>query len=384
MGGARGAKKSRPHAWASRRLRPAVFRVAKHLYTNRRLTPAYDVLDRVLAVPAVNRVARVMWERYVAIRPQRIAVHITERCNLACAYCYVDHSRASLSITDWLEVVDRGIDELGAYFVQVLGGEPLLHPRFFWFIEQLVSRRLIVAINTNGTLLDDRTVERLLRLDPMIMFYFNFDCREAYQTLAGPGADYNLVFANLLRTRRAGFFTAVFLTVTRLNYPHVESFLDMLDAHDIRYVIERCLPVGSDSHHIEVSPAEWSALMERLSRSGRIPSPNRVFARMTGSTCQDYGRILYISSTGEVLPCAFAPDSLSVGNVTRETMTVLWNRVLSRREAWHRLPDDCRGCEHENVCGGGCKTHAFLATGRLDARDPLCHNRAVPPTVLGL
>ena len=65
-------------------------------------------------------------------------------------------------------------------------------------------------------------------------------------------------------------------------------------------------------------------------------------------------------------------------------MKELWTAMLDLRETWGRIPVECMSCRHQDTCGGGCKTHAFIKSGTFDARDPLCSHNRVPPTVMGL
>ena len=317
-------------------------------------------------------------------RPQRLALHINSACNLSCSYCYADKSLEALPAERWLELVDEGMRSLGLDFVQILGGEPLLHPQLPAFLDALHQRRLMVAINTNGTLLTDAWLERLRPRRRRLLFFVNFDRQEGYTASTGRSDLYHRVLADIRRWSAASMQVQVFLTVTRDNAEAIPALVEMFDAMGVGSVVERCLPVHPQLRAMEVRRGQWQRLLEVLDARGMMNSPNRLFGEREGRSCMDYGRIIYLLQDGTAIPCAFAPRELSIGNVQRDSLATIWQRMQAEKERWHVLPDECGACDHATSCGGGCKTHAWLEHRRFDRRDPLCDGQGPPPTVVGL
>ncbi len=97
--------------------------------------------------------------------PRCISLTITNTCNLRCKMCgqwseegYMhgrkEQSEQAMSLTDWKRVVD----ELAEHRIASLllrGGEPFLFPGIIELIEYILSHRIFVAIDTNGTMLKD-------------------------------------------------------------------------------------------------------------------------------------------------------------------------------------------------------------------------------------
>jgi MoaA/NifB/PqqE/SkfB family radical SAM enzyme len=85
------------------------------------------------------------------------------RCNLSCTYCneYDDFSKP-VPTEQMLRRVDR-LGDLGTSVVTISGGEPLLHPDLDDIIRQLVKRRIVSGLITNGYLLTADRIERLNR-----------------------------------------------------------------------------------------------------------------------------------------------------------------------------------------------------------------------------
>lgn len=108
-----------------------------------------------------------------------LSLLVAQTCNMRCIYCYADHgdyggdrsglmSRdTALAAIDWLLEASGDRDEV---VVRFFGGEPLLNmPVVRAATEHALAaaekrgKRVVFEINTNGTLLDDQTVDFLAR-----------------------------------------------------------------------------------------------------------------------------------------------------------------------------------------------------------------------------
>ena len=95
-----------------------------------------------------------------------LTLHLTDRCNLACRYCYQRHGAADMSF----DTAARAVDTLatgrnpGVIF---FGGEPLLRKDLiFDLIDRCETRepnRFHYKVTTNGTLLDESFLEEACR-----------------------------------------------------------------------------------------------------------------------------------------------------------------------------------------------------------------------------
>ena len=123
------------------------------------------------------RMAEVSDHLYSKAAARRIPIsgtfELTPLCNFACRMCYVRktpeqvkaHDRPMLTYDDWLRIAREGREQ-GMLFLLLTGGEPLLWPRFWELYEKLVDMGMLVAINTNGSLIDDEAIERFKRRPP--------------------------------------------------------------------------------------------------------------------------------------------------------------------------------------------------------------------------
>ena len=116
---------------------------------------------------AVSRNIHGLWQmlKAVASTDHPLLAHLIpiRRCNLACTYCneYDDFSKP-VPTERMLRRVDK-LGELGTSVVTISGGEPMLHPDLDDIIRQLVRRRIVSGLITNGYLLTADRIQRLNR-----------------------------------------------------------------------------------------------------------------------------------------------------------------------------------------------------------------------------
>lgn len=96
--------------------------------------------------------------------PELIYLKITGRCNFHCEHCDIWRTQASddLSLEDWKSIIKKIKTNFSELSVTLSGGEPLLYKDFWPLIEILKSENVQVNLNTNGSLINDENLERLL------------------------------------------------------------------------------------------------------------------------------------------------------------------------------------------------------------------------------
>lgn len=100
------------------------------------------------------------WYKYKELplsKRNTLQVFITNRCNLKCDGCFARNvmtdNDKDISIVEFQDAVSNSIEK-GAEQINILGGEPLLHPNIISFCYFLCNRNIKTTIYTNGTLLN--------------------------------------------------------------------------------------------------------------------------------------------------------------------------------------------------------------------------------------
>jgi wyosine [tRNA(Phe)-imidazoG37] synthetase (radical SAM superfamily) len=129
------------------------------------------VLDSVTGVRSLGDIG--FGGRLHVQLPSQVIVDVTEKCNLSCTHCASAafrrsglYSGAMLSTelnTKLCEEVGQYGQGITRYLRYAASGEPLLHPQIDQMLADAVrTSGSLVTLTTNGTLLDDARIERLL------------------------------------------------------------------------------------------------------------------------------------------------------------------------------------------------------------------------------
>lgn len=160
-------------------------------------------------------------------------------CNFSCQMCYVrktekevkEHPRKMLQLEQWMKIAEEA-HQSGMLYLLLTGGEPLLWLDFWELYEKLVNMGFLVSINTNGSLLDKKTVERLKKLPPRrvnITLYGASD--ETYEKLCNVKGVFSKVDQGIMELKKAGIQVKLNCSLTPSNAEDLEEM--------VRYAKER-------------------------------------------------------------------------------------------------------------------------------------------------
>ena len=100
-------------------------------------------------------------------------LELTPLCNMNCDMCFVRLSPQELqkqqgrlrSGEEWISLAEE-MRRAGTLFILLTGGEPLLHPDFRDIYITLKKMGMILTVNTNGTLIDEKWADFFARYKP--------------------------------------------------------------------------------------------------------------------------------------------------------------------------------------------------------------------------
>jgi len=163
-------------AWALRQLRSGrtqdqvSYRYAKR--TGASLGRAAHLIERFaeeatgFIIPAPRAPYRGRAHYLQPDRLKEVWLHVTDRCNLACRHCLVSSgpNRSDGTPAEALRRFIRAGRDLGAETFYLTGGEPLLRRDLPELLGEVMDCGATAVVMTNGTLLDDELVSRLVAL----------------------------------------------------------------------------------------------------------------------------------------------------------------------------------------------------------------------------
>ncbi len=329
--------------------------------------------------------------------PFLISWNITKRCNLKCRHCYLDASElegnAELSREDARTVVDE-IAGLNPHAMLILtGGEPLMREDCLELGEYASGKGITVVLGTNGMLLDDKTVGRIVKsgikgvgisLDSAGPAY-----HDGFRGL--PGA-WERTDSGIDALRKHGLDFNIQITVTKDNLSEITPLIEYAikkGARAINVFFLVCTGRGQDM--VDITPRQYEQALALLVEKARFyedrimvrarcaPHFLRIAQKMEpespllkGATsgCIAGTGYMRITPEGSVTPCPYIPTQ--AGNIMEDGLVRIWEEggVFSalRTRVYNGR---CKDCEHNEICGG-CRARALAVASDIMGEDSWC------------
>lgn len=164
-------------------------------------------------------------------------IHLTQRCNLRCKYCYENKNENEISFKSIQQLIDNEINEKRDYTVLIFyGGEPLLRKDLIYdTIDYIKSKKskttFYFGMTTNGTLLDEQFIEYIARNNFLNIAYSFDGSRETQNlnrvTLEGEGT-FDIVENNAKKLLKSHKNVVAMVVVTKNNINKLKDNIEYL------------------------------------------------------------------------------------------------------------------------------------------------------------
>ena len=310
-------------------------------------------------------------------------IETTFRCNLRCAHCYVSQpAGARVAQDDELSLarLTRLLDELaeaGCLFLTFSGGEPLLRADFPDLYRHAIRAGLVVSVFTNGTLLNEATVDLFDEWRPDYVEVSLYGMTPAtYERVTQVPGSYARCIAGIERVRARGIalrLKTMALTWNVHEMAEMERFTQSLgvpfrydgqlnpriDCGASRYRELQLVPEALVALDIERAE-RWDEMRRTLDpvREARPMELTAVYGCAAGRTT------FSVDARGRLLLC---PLSRRGGYDLRTgTFAEGWRESLSRaRERHWQSASPCRRCSLMALCDS-CPGANELETGDVE------------------
>jgi MoaA/NifB/PqqE/SkfB family radical SAM enzyme len=165
--------------------------------TEAKQAPSAGSTGKLIALGVKDSLAPIQYKLFgtkgaLGCKPTKVNIEITYRCCLRCQMCdkWRENGEGELSVEQWIAVIDDLNGWLSGFRLTVTGGEPLMKPGIWEFLEHCCGLGLPTTLVTNGYLLGKKQLERLaqLRLAQVSLSVDGID-REKHDSIRGvPGA----------------------------------------------------------------------------------------------------------------------------------------------------------------------------------------------------
>lgn len=335
--------------------------------------------------------------RVVEAVPHVVAWNLTERCNLACAHCYIaagpwQEQEGELSLAECRRIADQILELNPSPLFVLSGGEPLVRDDLEDFARHAKDRGATVVVGTNGTGLTAERIESLkdAGVTGFALSVDSLDPRYHDRFRHGDGALAQTLGA-AERIREAGLDFLVQTTVTKGNRHELRDLAAWAAraeamCFNVYFLVETGRGVGMQGLPPESNDEVLRELVEMgeeyrgrmMVRSKCQPQIMRhVHERTPDAPLAQYATrcpcgIQYcrITPEGKVTPCPYTPEV--AGDLRETSFRDIWEgSEVFRRLREGELGGKCGRCEYRVVCGG-CRARAHARKGDLLAEDDTC------------
>ena len=286
--------------------------------------------------------ARVHHQRTGHPRASTSTLQITGKCQADCKHCsaarHMYKGRPDLPTEVWKNIL-RQIEDLGVVNIVFTGGEPLLRPDIFELVSWVRKDESNAMMFTNGLLLDDEHVKRLVDAG-LFSVNVSIDSADpaAHDAMRKVPNCFDKAIAGLQRAKDAGLVVGIstYATPEGLHNGDVNRMIQLavdVGAHELtifdvvptgRLLQEHAANLLSDADKDELMKIEeeWNVQrnLPHIITQAHVNGPK-------GAGCYAGWFQFYMTAYGDMMPCDFTP--LTVGNATEEPVEALWNRLIA-------------------------------------------------------
>jgi len=307
-------------------------------------------------------------------------------CNRKCLYCFsnlADKKDKQMSL-DNLTLICDFLERSKKRKINILGGEPTLHPQFDLFLEYLVSRGFVIHVFSNGMIPHStlKAIETLIShrqlTQQRLKFIINVN-EERYRTQKENRMQ-NRTFQRLHDLSTLSF--NIFETDCRLDFLK-DLIIKKELIHEIRLGLAAPIP-GKGNRFL--STRDYRLTAKKISAFSSICQENAIDLVFDCGfplcifTDEEMGK-LYKNKTQLKFVCHPIPDIDPDLNVTHcfplsgyfpqkltrfrdlNEIHFYFHSLLSKNNSFSGILDTCGECQYRlrSMCAGGCKGHSILS-----------------------
>ncbi len=338
-------------------------------------------------------------------------LHLTDRCNLRCGYCYLPHVREDMSPETGYAAIDATFrSAIANNFKQIklkyAGGEPLL--RFPLIVElhryaQSQAQKYGIDVNgvvlSNGTLLTAEMIEMLKSLSLRLMISLDGlgNYHDNHRPYAGGRGSFNDVSNGVDVALANGLVPNISVTVSSRTVEGLPELMAWLLERELPFSLNFYRENELSASRIDMQLDEQKIIngMKAAFQVVENNLPRRGFlggiidrANLSAShthTCGVGQNYLVFDQNGQVAKCQMHIRKPITNVHVADPLAVIRADQIGIQNLSVEEKQGCKTCEWKHWCTGGCSLATYQATGRYDVKSPNCNiYKALFPEALRL
>ncbi|MGQ9571306.1 MAG: SPASM domain-containing protein [Thermodesulfovibrionales bacterium] len=302
---------------------------------------------------------------------QYIQLYPTMKCNLSCSFCFNRKNDfiEDISISDF-ELLVNLFSDIGIKEVDILGGEPTLHPELNQMLCLLYIKKMKTMISTNGILVSSlKEISKRYNSDH-IKIGVSINTNSINEELHNYIVTYKPFLKSICTKKRLiseGIEKYLLFSDIKIHL----IFMDVLHKDDLK----NSLPFYKYFQRLSYLK-NFHKNINGVFCSGFIPDlenyPILQYVRCPAGTTK-----LSVMPDGSVYPCYlfFRNKEFKLGNIFIDDFKKIWqNPILDFFRRFEKNNCVNTKCNLFSVCHGGCPAVSFMISKNLNAPDPRCLN----------
>ncbi len=325
-------------------------------------------------------------------------LHVTDQCNLRCAYCYLPHQAVSMARPVGFKIIDAVFRSAARHPVpqvklKYAGGEPLLQFQKVVDWQRYALERagragvdLQAVVLSNGTLLNAAHLRQLKALQMGLMISLDGlgPTHDAQRLNAQGGVTSGRVLQSIELALQAGLTPEISITVSRKSAPGLATLVAWLLDRSLPFSLNFYRPNDLATDGLGLTGEGQGTILAGILAAyrvieDRLPAASLLAAladranlgvahRRVCGVGQNY---LVFDAQGRIHRCqmqmndpiadADADDPLAA---VRSSIQNFQNPPVEQTQ--------CAACAWRYFCAGGCHWATYRQTGRYDAPSPYC------------
>lgn len=349
--------------------------------------------------------------------PWNVSWQICAECNLRCKHCFFEGNESlynhllDLPTEKIFSMIDELANDFSIVNLTITGGEPFLRKDIFEILEKIKSKNIVLYIQTNATLINEKMAERLSKIlnNNLDCIQVSLDgaCEEYYSKIRGKGW-FNRSINGIKNLRKYSIPVTVNTTILSTNLDNLLDIYKLCTTLDIqKFSLTRFVPVNKsqlylipeaqklfktlasiidyeqehisnvrlDLHAIKffdlVATQDLRNIVDIYLKENSVKYP----VLCENVSCHIHN-ILYINCDGLVSFCFRANDkAMALGDAKQESLFDIWERRDKNLFFQPRLKSNmlCAKCKYFSFCKGGCMVSAYLEYNNFEYPDGMCY-----------
>ena len=305
-------------------------------------------------------------------RPSYIQFYPTLNCNYSCSFCFNRKLPAlkDIDVNEFHNIL-LILKHFGIDHIDMLGGEPCLHPDLLRLIDLIDHNGLKTTISTNGTNIDLLTAISETYPKKTIRIGVSLNSEKVSDDLHTFIVTFKPTLKSIYSKQRILHKSCE----AYMGIPGIEYFLlylDIMNKNDVK----RGVPFDRFYNDI-LKLKKTFGNIDGVFCSGFIPDliryPELEFVRCPAGTTK-----LSLLPNGDMYPCYlfFQFAEFRLGNILADDFDAIWHHpILNHFRTFKKNNCPKTSCSLFHSCHGGCPALSYIFYNSLNGPDPRCVNQ---------